>query len=322
MKKFIKQSLIFLLLFVSIVVLGVFIIPYPKIQQSLLGGIEQKHVLLKKAKSPKIIFVGGSNVSFSLDSEKIKKHFDRDVINMGLHHRIGLKYMINDILPYLEENDLVIISPEYTHFFGKFSDGKFELLSILVDIHDGNWNKISLPQKMNLISLFPKYSLIKFKEFIKYCISKNYRKNIKIVDEYHKDSFNEFGDVQMHWLKKKKEFEPFGKIQGELNLQLLDFLNASQNKISTKGADVLIIYPCLQKSAYNNQMENIIQVKNLLNESQMKVGGEPEDFVFDDSLFFDSSYHLRYTGVQARTDKIISIIENYEPFHTYLNEDK
>jgi hypothetical protein len=138
MKKFIVKILFFLsLVFISIALSSVYV-PNLSISNSLYYSILDKHNLLKNSKSPKMIFIGGSNLSFGLDSKRIVDTYDMNVINMGIHAGFGLKYIANDIKPFISNGDIVIIVPEYDHFYkgwGSFANGRTELLHIIMDIY-------------------------------------------------------------------------------------------------------------------------------------------------------------------------------------------
>lgn len=76
-------------------------------QDGYLQAYNKKCQLLEDTPSPRIIFVGGSNLAFGLDSQRIKDSLNINVINYGLHAGIGLKYMIDDISTMQEKVTLL-----------------------------------------------------------------------------------------------------------------------------------------------------------------------------------------------------------------------
>lgn len=120
MKKFIKKIIFLImgLLGVFLFVIAIFII-LPKDDSNYMASLIDKHNLLKQENEERIIFVGGSNLAFGLDSQEIQKYTNKRVINTALHAGIGLKFMIRDIEPFLKTGDVVIIVPEYSHFISK-----------------------------------------------------------------------------------------------------------------------------------------------------------------------------------------------------------
>jgi hypothetical protein len=99
MKKFIKQLLIVSLLLVTLLAGSLFLIPDYTARESALAVLPNKHRMLRETSSPRIIFLGGSNLCFGLDSRRIADTFDMPVVNLGLHAGIGLKFMMEDLKP-------------------------------------------------------------------------------------------------------------------------------------------------------------------------------------------------------------------------------
>ena len=72
MRKFILKLVLFALPIVIIFLLALFTPTTPRASKSLLMSSINKDSLLKNTPSPRIIFVGGSNLSFGLNSQMIK----------------------------------------------------------------------------------------------------------------------------------------------------------------------------------------------------------------------------------------------------------
>ena len=79
-----------------------------------------KQRILKNTPSPKIVFIGGSNLAFGLNSEEVEKKLGRPVVNMGLHASLSLSFMLNEIKTSIKQGDIIIIVPEYEHFQNNF----------------------------------------------------------------------------------------------------------------------------------------------------------------------------------------------------------
>ena len=92
--------------------------------------------LLKTTSSPRLIFIGGSNLAFGLDSVKVSHHFGMPVVNMGLDAGFGLKYILNSTKPFLKKNDIVVVAAEYELFVGELFDDPPELLKLAAVTHD------------------------------------------------------------------------------------------------------------------------------------------------------------------------------------------
>lgn len=117
MKRLLKNILIIALVVVLSIITILKILP--KNENHILASLEDKHKYLEESTGERIVFVGGSNLLMGLDSQYIENKLEGyDVVNMGLHAGLGLRFMINDIKSYLKSGDIVIIEAEYSHFTG------------------------------------------------------------------------------------------------------------------------------------------------------------------------------------------------------------
>ncbi|HPG73671.1 MAG TPA: hypothetical protein PLM49_05215, partial [Bacteroidales bacterium] len=62
-----------------------------------MAAIIDKHKRIDSIKSPKIIFAGGSNLPFGIDSKMIQDSLHTPVVNLGLHAGLGLDFMLNEL---------------------------------------------------------------------------------------------------------------------------------------------------------------------------------------------------------------------------------
>ena len=78
---------------VFFLMLGLLLPATPRASKSLLFANQKKDELLQRVKSPRMIFVGGSNLSFGLNSQIIKNELNINPINTAVHAAIGVRYM-------------------------------------------------------------------------------------------------------------------------------------------------------------------------------------------------------------------------------------
>ncbi|GEM_PF-1809078 len=100
----------------------VLLLPVNRPDHYLLASL-YKEELLQNTSSPKIIIIGGSNTVFNVDCREISRAIGLPVVNMGLHAGLGLHFMLNEVEPYLQAGDIVLIIPEYDQFFNGMFDG-------------------------------------------------------------------------------------------------------------------------------------------------------------------------------------------------------
>src|ERR1043165_5420686 len=105
MKDFLKQLLLFLLI-PSLALLGLVYMPVtPRAKTSMLFEQLKKDSLLQHVPSPRLVMIGGSNLSMSLDSQQLKDSLKMNPVNLGLHAAIGLVFMLDHTEPYIKKGD-------------------------------------------------------------------------------------------------------------------------------------------------------------------------------------------------------------------------
>lgn len=117
MRKFFYNLIVFVLVFIGVILILAFVLPYNK--NGYMREQEVKMAMLSVPdRKPAVVLLGGSNVAFGYDSEMLSDSLGMPVVNAGLHASIGLKYIIDDCFPRLRRGDILVLSPEYGHFFG------------------------------------------------------------------------------------------------------------------------------------------------------------------------------------------------------------
>ena len=97
--------------------------PIVKTDNNYLSAIIDKHKKLETTNPPRIILVGGSNLTFGVDSKEIQDSIGLPVINMGLHAGLGLPFMLGEIKNEIKQNDIILLSIEYY-----LQDGDYNLI--------------------------------------------------------------------------------------------------------------------------------------------------------------------------------------------------
>ncbi len=109
---FLLASFIFLTLNIFI-----FFAPPRWDSESGLAAVIDKHSRLRTCKSPKVVFIGGSNVLVGIDSSSVQEALQRDVVNMGLGISLGLRYQLEEVRDDIGSGDLLVVMPEYCNFY-------------------------------------------------------------------------------------------------------------------------------------------------------------------------------------------------------------
>jgi len=300
MKRLILKTLVFIssLIFVFGVLL---LLPTtPRASKSLLFASVKKDSLLANTPSPRIIFVGGSNLSFGLNSQTIKDSLNINPINTAIHASIGIKYMLENTMEYAKKNDIIIIVPEYSHFYRDWNEGSNELFRTIFDCNKMKLRLLNLRQIYNCLPYTRSFILSKFNiyEYL----------NVQESGVYSVNAFNKYGDVDAHWNlgDRHNEFIPNKPIDiTKYNPKVMIEIKNIANKLQEKGCILFISYPCFQESPFNNSREVIRKIEEEYQANGFTVLGTPQKYMMPDSLMFDAAYHINKQGVERRTKLVI-----------------
>jgi hypothetical protein len=295
MRKFFLKVLLIAPLIILLAFIAIILPPNNRIRNTSIFAIPSKNLLLQNTPQPRIIFIGGSNLSFGLNSRMIKDSLGINPINTGIDAGLGLKFMLSNNLKYIQKGDIVVISPEYQQFYGDLADGNIELLSTIIDVLH-SINKTNLNQLLRLLPYVPRYASSKLKlwDYFK----KADTLKVGIVDKH---SYNCYGDAFIHWdLPKPKICEAF-KIAGKLNSDSYIALKKFGADLKKRGAVLFVTFPCYQAKSFEESRSQIKDIEKRLEENGFELLGNPERYKMNDSLIFNTPYHLTKKGADFRT---------------------
>jgi hypothetical protein len=264
-------------------------------KKSLLFAQIDKNYLLRNTPDPRLILVGGSNLTFGINCQIIKDSLRLNPINTALDAGIGIKYMLKNTLNYVRENDIIVLSPEYHQFFKNRAEGEIELLYIMFDVASSN-KDIDFFQYLKMVQYFPEYISSKLK----------FWDNLKKLDTisigvYDRKSFNSYGDAYIHWNLPGIFVKPVDTISGKINESTFSFLITFNEMVHNKKARFFITFPGYQDLSYNNSLTQISLIRKKLDQSGIILLGTPERYKMPDSFMYDTPYHLSKKGADFRT---------------------
>ena len=300
MRKLIFNLVFFLTITVVVPAIVFFLLPAkPRAKTSLLFAEIDKDSLLVNTKSPRIIFVGGSNLSFGLNSQMIRDSLGLNPVNTSIHASLGLIYMLDHTRQYIREGDIVVVVPEYDHFYGNYAYGHEELLRTALDVPSSKGLlQLRKPQIIEIIPFLPNYIRTKMipSEYVSFTPDKFYSRT----------SFNQYGDVNAHWNEPSQKVKPYAQLTGPFNKTMVTELENFEQLVTDKKGQFFISFPGIQAATFENQADQIHQVEKALKESKVfNFLGTPEQYKMPDSLLFNTPYHLIRKGVNRRTELLI-----------------
>jgi hypothetical protein len=314
MQKFIKSIAVFLFIFILMIVLGVILPPTPRASTAHLFSKIDKDLLLKDSPSPRMILIGGSNISMSINSETLKDSLLLNPVNTGLSASLGLFYMLNHTREYIKEGDVIIICPEYSQFYDNLSIGTEDLIRVVLDVSPMEVFKLRADQLLNGLKYIPRYAFTKYK-FSEYWVNTSDNNEV-----YTRSSFNKYGDMTRHWNLGQKHFEPLEKIAAfSFDEEVLDFLENYKKEAERKGAQVYITFPAIHQASFVNQVEEIKIIYKKLKDAGFEILGTPDRYRMNSDVMFDTPYHLTKNGVDLRTRLLIEDLKKSLHFMSHVS---
>ena len=273
-----------------------------------LGGENFQHAIFDKhaalsendlEERGRIILIGGSNVTFGMYSPLLEKAFGLKTINSALSAGYGLRFILNDVAPYIRQDDILIISPEYFHFVDEQLEGGGGLPQI-VFINPESISHLTQQQMSTVISETPHFVVENAVRIIRSKTSGTVQRSA-----YDRDVFNENFDVVGHWDLPPTYISDFS-LTGKFNVEACNILANFCASAEEQGAQCYFAYPSFISSALENSDASLIrEIEEGIRSLGFPVLGNMERYSFADSLYYNSHYHLHKAGQLLRTEYLI-----------------
>ena len=303
-KDFLKKLLLFLSVLVLLTVVGVLLPATPRASTSHLFFKLKMDSLLKNVKPPRLILLGGSNLSLSINSELLKDSLHLNPINTGISWDIGFQYMFDNTVKYVRPGDIIVASLEYEQFYdGKMFGGE-HLLRTIFDVAPGEFFQLNFKQYVRMFPGIPYYAISKY-NVGEYFFERD------PSEIYDRGSINQYGDNCKHWSLPSKIVPVSDPLPAEYDEQAFDKLEEFESEIKAKGATLLFTFPALQESSFEIRKEGIKAIENAFRKRDFILVGSPERYLMPDALLFDNPYHLIKAGVDVRTNLLIQDLRQF-----------
>ncbi|MBV7532542.1 hypothetical protein [Chitinophaga sp. sic0106] len=318
MKTFLIRLLIFGTLFTGLVLASAYKLAQPG-EMDYVGGIVIKHKRLNEIKGPRLIFAGGSNMAFGLDSKAVEEATHMPVVNLALHGGLGLDFILEELKDVVRAGDMVVLSPEYF-----LEEGRYELDAAVAAFMPASEKYF----KHDFYTVF-KYSVES--RFTQIGYNRDYlmagwrKRNAPperdyAAEVYSHKAFNSYGDVVAHL-----DLPAYGAPKVPLKLHAgywdgIPKINAASKVLEQRGVRFYFVFPAFCQSSYDNNIAAISTLEvSLRKDLRIPVICRPQDFVYPDTLYYDSYYHLTKTGRNLRTQQLIKIVQ---PLTAELHAEK
>ncbi|MEA3445246.1 MAG: hypothetical protein U9R19_11040 [Bacteroidota bacterium] len=303
MKAFLKKILVFALLLTAVFILLSFLPFADGFKKNYYFVQSDKLEYLEKTKSDtakRIVFIGGSSLTFGLDSKRISDSLNIEVYNTAVHGGLGVDYSIEVLKKRLNPlRDILVIGYEFPFVEDPAFYTEARIIADYLQhkplCHQLWYN----PKKLKTLVLNTQLLVTNFIYHIN-----PYKTGYN--DIYRRDGFNKYGDIITHL--DTENMETLGD-SVLVKTPSQDFANLIKTELS--DFRYYIISPPFRLSdnryqkqelaVFNNFMKNNFNEKYILNTSDASI---------ENRYYFELPYHLNKDGRQIHTTKIIRALQN------------
>ena len=305
MKKFLIRSGLFIGLLTLLAWLSLFL-PDHEHRNTLLYAQSQKQEALEKIDQPKVLFVGGSNLSFGLNTETVGINMFRPAYNLGMHAGLGLNYMLEDARNYIDSGDIVVVIPEYELFADEFYGSK-EFLTMVLDVNSDNGQSWSWSQWGAMLNHLPGYIGTKYYNAFLGLFTDP---TPSVLPIYAREAFDAFGDVKEELQRPAVAFPVDSMLVSDYSDALVH-LEAFAQDVEARKARFCLSFPSFEADNFDASEPFISALSDSLDARGLNVISSPNDYRLDRGLFFNTKYHLSLEGRELRTRLLVADLTRF-----------
>ncbi|WAC47274.1 hypothetical protein OVA03_11220 [Asticcacaulis sp. SL142] len=277
-----------------------------------------KHDRLSTLPGKKIVLVGGSNLSYGMDSTLIERETGCPTVNMGLNGYFGVRYLMREVADDVKPGDIIVIAFEWDSF-GKPIEGSGKDLYAIVKTNPAAITYLTPQQIGEAVSAIPFVAQSKLLRI----------GNQAARGELFKPQDDKAGDDLLDTLIEVESFESFaptGDLVGHkgvtwtgdieegtklyntgIDPTVVPAIKAYAKAMEAKGVHVVMSYTPTMRHYYAANKTQIDSVHTALTTGPdaVKAPRPPSDYVFDESLFFDTVYHLKAETRHLRVQQVV-----------------
>lgn len=308
MKKFLLKLLCLFAVVFAVLIFGIAVLVFaaPQYKYSYNASLIDKIDFLKKSPSPKIILCGNSNLAFGINSSLIENEFGMPVVNLGLHGGLGNAFHEEAAKLNIQAGDILIVCHSTYSDDDKISDPLLAWTTL--ENNFGLYKILRRKDFFDMAKAFPKYAA-------KTAMLRITKKGNKIpADCYMRTGFNENGDLVYPREYDKNLFDAsVHSSVPQINDVCAKRLNRLSEYCAGKNATLLLAgFPVMQRIGEvldRSEYENF--QTNLAEKLDCRIISDFTDYIYDESLFYNTNLHLTNEGAEIRTRQLINDLKKY-----------
>jgi hypothetical protein len=283
--------------------LGLALVLLPADPNKYIAAVVDKNHLLRAAKHPMLVVVAGSSAAFGIDSSILEESLPLDVVNYGLHERLGLRFMLSHVEPFLQSGDVVLLAPEPGVFLRGTWKGDRALAEALAQF-PGGFRYLTLADLD--VAAFLGAAQVRLRRAAWPRSSGNAGGAGTV---YSRSAFDHNGDLRGAALAEAQLDlrEPAGALlAGNIDSEAIALINEFSERCAAKGVAVAVDLPPLPlESVRGGQAEAEQYVERLRSQLHPPVLNRPRTLLMPARWFFDDVQHPNAEGREKRTRLLV-----------------
>ncbi len=273
------------------------------------SALAEIYMRLKNTEGPRIILVGGSNLSFGINSEILRKAFPKyDVVNFSTTYLYGLSPLLDLVDKNVHEGDVVILAPEcYLQMYCAKETTSFN-----------NWEYVDCnPDMLKDINI--KNNTAFLNTALTFFYNKRVHSPKKVFNSnpvYSRSGFNEYGDL-VTARTGNKVLEPVIPYAGLITDKGMKRINEACRSFTEKGAKCYFTFTSLSLGSKTG--EQVVKgaktylslLDQKLDKEVVPIISDLEDYLFDTYMCYGICYHLTLEGAELRTEQLVKDLSAY-----------
>ncbi|HEY9614541.1 hypothetical protein [Allocoleopsis sp.] len=265
-------------------------------------------------KTPKLVVVAGSNVLFGMSCQMIDEATGVPCVNAGTYAGLGLDYILNRAHSLAKPGDIILLSLEY----GLYQDNGGPSAQLIDYVFSRD------PKYLLALDFRRKTYFISWISYDRLALgmAAKLKTPQPIAGGYESKNLNKYGDETSNVKSniteiKKQMIEQAKPIEADVDVITVYSQQSISNFIKwcrNQQIKVLVTWPgtmWFESYKEKKKQEYFKRLEYFYRKERVPVLGKPTDFMYNKSMFYDTSYHLNEQGVQQRTGKIINFLQPY-----------
>ncbi|AGY56714.1 hypothetical protein [Gloeobacter kilaueensis] len=264
----------------------------------------------------RLVIVSGSNASFGVSCRQIQERTGVDCVNGGMHAGLATDYLLRRARRFLHSGDTVLLPLEYEMY--TFDGQPNQVLIDYVFARDPGYFLAADP-----LTQFRFVAGISFKRLQAGLAARLKPPHEVGRDDYHARVLDRNGD-RIDNARAKMTAKQLGKLAAIRPMTIADPLEGETPGLRSIRAfidwcrerhiQVVATWPNTRRFALYQRADYrqfLGRIERFYRAQAVPVLGQPDEFMYELPLMYDSIYHLNDEGVRLRTSRLIALLHPY-----------